>query len=452
MNAPPLPQEIPPRVDDTRRNYVGWITVGVLCFLTALVTAMSAGVVSKSASNPHTSDIALLRKEMSPTPTSVPSDADYSKAVARLKVESKTDATASMLYAELLTVKKTAVPASAIKKLSTSKSAATQAFFAIYSSTKLSKVDADLLISKLPPEPFVYQAAKIQALQKAGEKKEADKLIGGGTGGEASVAFSIVWGFLGAGVAIWIQLWRRYKDGTLGALGIPMDRISAHDADRLAVRAAQIFALFLVLSLIGSIVFELQHLLNEMELFAISGIATLALMTAFQNLPVDGKLIYFSSLGFTTKDLPKHIGLGVMGFIAELPVSILLSLVCAVVFKGLPESTHPATTALQNSHALRTVIPTLIAGSIIAPLWEELVFRGMLFPGLKRLLGGVLPAAILSSFMFASVHPQGVTLWFPLAFIGGVSCFLSYQSRSLVPGIVMHCLHNTAMFALALLG
>ena len=61
------------------------------------------------------------------------------------------------------------------------------------------------------------------------------------------------------------------------------------------------------------------------------------------------------------------------------------------------------------------------------------------------------PAALVSSFLFASIHPQGPVLWAALASVALFSCFLAQKTRSLVPSITMHLAHNTTLLALTLL-
>jgi len=76
----------------------------------------------------------------------------------------------------------------------------------------------------------------------------------------------------------------------------------------------------------------------------------------------------------------------------------------------------------------------------LAPIFEELMFRGILYPSLRRELG-VAPAIALSSFFFASIHAN-VSQLLPLMSLGALFAFLYEKKRSLIPSIVAHALWN----------
>ena len=82
------------------------------------------------------------------------------------------------------------------------------------------------------------------------------------------------------------------------------------------------------------------------------------------------------------------------------------------------------------------------------------MFRGLLFPAISRVAPNasrrVLFGAIASSLLFASIHPQGIALWFALGTVGVASCILVQYSRSLVPSIVMHAAHNFTLLVVGI--
>ncbi|MGC9004551.1 MAG: CPBP family glutamic-type intramembrane protease [bacterium] len=85
----------------------------------------------------------------------------------------------------------------------------------------------------------------------------------------------------------------------------------------------------------------------------------------------------------------------------------------------------------------------------LAPLFEELLFRGLLYPSLREELG-VVPAIILSSFFFASVHAD-VSRLLPLMTLGMVFTYLYEKRHSLLPSILAHALWNAQTIFLLLL-
>jgi membrane protease YdiL (CAAX protease family) len=456
-----------PIAADTQRNYWGWISITFIVMLlmfaawtnnaarkpdrlggfeeqeALLKRAMSANSLEESLTStskkPHSAADDIVSKSLDDT-------------ISGLVLATDKHPMAAMLYAEMRTLQKESVPEDRLAGLKKSSHPEDKAFYEIYTSPSLTRAKADELIAKFPPEPFVYTAAKVQALEKSGDKAATQKFISPMPIIMLGILELAIWPFLGLSIAVWMILLRKSRDGTLEPKGIPLETITAHDADRLAVRAAQIIVVFLAL---GVVIEGLSYLLKlnlpaEVP-GAIAGLLTIASIFALQYLPVDGKQLLLRDLGLTADNWGTNVMLGFLGFVAELPVTIMLGEFTTRLLKWLPQATHPATEALSKNHDLKTLIPILIAGSIVAPFWEELVFRGMLFPGMNRLLGGLVPAIVLSSLVFASVHPQGITIWVSLAFVGASSCFLSRQSRSLVPSMVMHCMHNTALFVIVML-
>lgn len=83
---------------------------------------------------------------------------------------------------------------------------------------------------------------------------------------------------------------------------------------------------------------------------------------------------------------------------------------------------------------------------IIAPIAEEIIFRGVLFAGFAK-SWGVWPAAIASSLLFGLVHMQ-LNVIIVTALLGLLLCWLYYKTRSLWPAILMHSLKNLLAFLL----
>lgn len=85
---------------------------------------------------------------------------------------------------------------------------------------------------------------------------------------------------------------------------------------------------------------------------------------------------------------------------------------------------------------------------LIGPLVEEIIFRGVIYAGLRRMMGMV-PAVVLSAALFASIHlsaPAGGMLMVGL--IGAVLAYLYERTNSLLPSILAHAVHNTLLFVL----
>lgn len=100
-----------------------------------------------------------------------------------------------------------------------------------------------------------------------------------------------------------------------------------------------------------------------------------------------------------------------------------------------------------------TQVAAWLAIVVIAPLGEELVFRGIVFLGLLRWLGAI-PAAVISSLLFGAIHLQAelsATLFlatYGLLF-GLFACWLVHRFGSLWPAIGAHAASNLASVVLA---
>lgn len=90
----------------------------------------------------------------------------------------------------------------------------------------------------------------------------------------------------------------------------------------------------------------------------------------------------------------------------------------------------------------------LLVGGCIAPVAEELCFRGILYTYFRR--WGLVPALLGSTVIFVALHS---TRALPVTqIVGGVVFAFSYEfSRNLMVPMTIHALGNLAIFSLSLL-
>jgi len=96
---------------------------------------------------------------------------------------------------------------------------------------------------------------------------------------------------------------------------------------------------------------------------------------------------------------------------------------------------------------LESPVWLFIVGVIIAPLVEEIFFRGFLFQGFRQRYGWI-PALLLSSGIFAAAHLDPVS-FIPTFALGAAMGYVYHRSNSIWPGVILHFLNNG--FAMCLL-
>ena len=81
---------------------------------------------------------------------------------------------------------------------------------------------------------------------------------------------------------------------------------------------------------------------------------------------------------------------------------------------------------------------------VMAPIAEELFFRGFCFTALRRWIG-LVPGALLTGLIFGGIHAGSADAVFlpPLAFLGMALCVLYYRTGSLLPCMVLHAFNNS---------
>ena len=82
---------------------------------------------------------------------------------------------------------------------------------------------------------------------------------------------------------------------------------------------------------------------------------------------------------------------------------------------------------------------------VMAPLFEEFIFRGMVFGSFRRHLGW-LPSAFLSAMIFAVVHGYGLVGFCAVAWSGFLWAWAYEKTGSLIPGILAHAMNNLVFF------
>lgn len=324
------------------------------------------------------------------------------------------------------------------EELEKQRKALNEALRKIYSSKSLSLSEAHRLAQTIAANrltDFPYEWAIKDAYQKAGRTKE--ELI------EEKVMPGIGFLFL-SGLACWGFYFSLRRRGFLKPKGLPLQGESLQTADSLGIRAL----VGLALSIVGPAVFgyPFSFFLSPIWAIFIGEAIAIFLFVLYLRKPVLGVRFPLSRLGIH-KPRVSDLFWGIWGFFANFPMIFVAFFISQYLFNWLPSEQHPV---FRELFTPRTLLPAFLNAAILAPVLEEIFFRGCIFQGLCLRLRRIGLAIFLSSLAFAIVHPQGGQLWLVLGWIGAMGSILTWQTGSLLAAIVMHALHNTTVILAAL--
>lgn len=331
-----------------------------------------------------------------------------------------------------------------LDKLKREKAESYRSFAVISEQEKPAEAEVRAVKDKLP-KLFSADLGWGLALERAGVK-DARKDVISKAKGSAFLVFILVFVLaFGLGVAAWIAYGVARASGKLQPIGHPALPIEAPDADRFASRAAQLLATFFLLPFAISVIAGGKLGKGAGVIFALVMIAVALLM---MKLPVFGKVISLQRIGLQKQSFGKAYLWAMGALFAEIPVLLILAALSSPLQQFFPAPEHPITVRLAEQSDFWTLLSTFMAASLMAPIVEEITFRGLIAPAAAKLFRNTAVGLVIAAFMFAAIHPTGVPAWLPLAGFGFMSSLLAYQTGSLLPSMIFHCLHNTAILTL----
>jgi membrane protease YdiL (CAAX protease family) len=142
---------------------------------------------------------------------------------------------------------------------------------------------------------------------------------------------------------------------------------------------------------------------------------------------------------------------GIATWFACLPI-VLIACIIAAKYLGSHGSNNPVVGKLRD--AAHTQDPVAIALfyvtiGLIAPICEESMFRGFLYPSLRRVMN--VPLSMFSSAALFSLAHLDLGAMLPLFALGCVFAFAVERTKSIVPSIIAHGMWNSGTFTLVLL-
>ena len=157
-------------------------------------------------------------------------------------------------------------------------------------------------------------------------------------------------------------------------------------------------------------------------------------------------LDWATAFGFRRQGLGRTALLAVLVGIVALPITWYLNHLVFEILRQI-EAQPPVQPAVETFRATVSRTQQIIFGVVtiaVAPVAEELLFRGVLYPALRRYARRVF-ALWGVAVVFAMIHQSDVT-FLPLTFLAVMLTLLYEETGSLTAPIMVHCIFNAANF------
>lgn len=175
-------------------------------------------------------------------------------------------------------------------------------------------------------------------------------------------------------------------------------------------------------------------------------------VTLFINLSVCSYVFYIvyverhqsiSALGLSLVNVSNNVKQGIIKYLITLPLIMLAGFVINLIsnYYGVNPEMQDVVKWILEEKSLFILISLLFFGIIIAPLIEEIIFRGFLQSALKNYFGGRY-AILISASLFAAVH-MDIFAFFQILILGILLGYLYEKTQTLAASVAIHILHNS---------
>lgn len=451
----------PPVVDSGRRDILGWLLLLVFFLLlisTAVYQSYNPDVEKGAKEEPKVAKskydgaemqlkIGVALRSLAGKDAGDQADEPLETVVNDVVGDHKTDLLAGRIYAAARTELGKQLAPEDLSALWPSKDPSIQAQAELYSKASLTKAQAEEIRAKIKGDSFLDVLARVHAAEKAGNKDARSELP---VGRWAMSLFAIMGALLlfPVGLVLWGVYISHVRSGRWKPKGYPIFYPTLLAADKDALRAAIVMlAWMLVAPLVIMSLLKLPSMIEQM----VTSVFTMMLIIIILRIPFGGKAAGWVERLGDRKPMGSLILWGIGGWIANVPVFAFTLVITNALSRLVPEPTHPVSEEILANPSGMVIFAILIVAAVGAPLIEETFFRGMLFPAIGRALASPWWGIAISSFLFAAIHPQGIAGWPSLFGIAAVNAGLTYQTRSLIPAMVLHGLHNASVLTVALL-
>ena len=235
------------------------------------------------------------------------------------------------------------------------------------------------------------------------------------------------------------------KFGKLKSIGFALLYTSIYFLMQIIV-TAKVYSLVIVRTLVYDVqqfsatnLFDYSAFYNKLFIYTIPVMIIAAIITMIISF---GLFSYKNNNMMVDLRLDKiNVGFSVIAILMTIPVIGLSNFIVDIVVSISPSS---YSTYFDTIVTLMETTPTyllVIGVGIVAPITEELIFRGFVYSKLKYSFP-IWAAILIQAFLFGIVH--GNLIQFSYAFIIGIILgILVYKSKSIYPAIILHVINNT---------
>jgi membrane protease YdiL (CAAX protease family) len=188
-----------------------------------------------------------------------------------------------------------------------------------------------------------------------------------------------------------------------------------------------------------------------------SPLGTTVFMAAMYGVSALVVLLPFFIRGLTWKEILGRLGLWKRPelrmvpwvlFLYGLYIVVSLALVAVVMSLNLPgvDLAQPQENGFEGVRQWHELVAAFVALVVLAPVFEEIIFRGYLFGQLRRRAGFVV-SALVTSLVFAVVHLQ-LNVGLDVFALSLMMCVARERFDSIYPTILMHMFKNLLAYML----
>lgn len=174
-----------------------------------------------------------------------------------------------------------------------------------------------------------------------------------------------------------------------------------------------------------------------------------AMLLVGRNLKVaDFLKLHFKTEKYSTKDM---LMIGLQCFICTFTVAMVATALTYWFHFPWAKPGAASTELLAASGSIPAIFTLFLGYAVIAPIFEEIAFRGVLHPFLRRQLL-LVPSIIIGAALFSIAHFEFTPWWLLDKFVfAAINAYALEKTDSIVPGIVNHILTNSSILVFMLM-